>query len=45
MIKLTNKEITKRLYEIIGELIQAETIERLGEIGEELRSIEKLLEG
>lgn len=45
MIKLTNKEVTKRLYEIIGELIQAETIEKLGEIGEELKSIEKLLEG
>ena len=45
MIKLTNKEITKRLYEIIGELIQAETLEKLGEIGEELKSIEKLLEG
>ena len=41
---MTNKEITKRLYEIIGELIQAETLERLGEIGEELKSIEKLLE-
>ena len=37
------KEVIKRLYEIIEELIKAETFEELGEINKELMEIEKKL--